>query len=126
MRALDQRFLRIRRSFGWTRTARLTLLVTIGLCVYGVVFGDYGFMRIVELRQERAYLEKQIDLWTMKLKLLETRKDRLENDEFLIEKLIRERLGYYKPGELIFLFPEPDSSQEDLSLIPGVSPETDW
>ncbi len=115
MRALDERFLRIRRKFGLrTRTARLTLLVVIGLCIYGVVFGDYGLMRIIELRRERAHLEEQIDLWTMKLKLLEARKQQLENDEFLIEKLARERLGYYKPGELIFLFPESESTGDRL------------
>ncbi len=113
MADLQDRFLRIRRRFGfWTRTKRITLLVIIALCFYGVVFGDYGFLRIIELRRQRAYLEKQIGLWTIKLNLLENRKRRLEKDDFLIEKLARERLGYYKPGELIFLFPQPDSSDE--------------
>lgn len=113
MAALTGRFLRIRRKFGfWTRTKRITLLLTILLCLYGVVFGDYGFMRIIELRRERSYLESQINLWKIKVNLLENRKRRLESDDFLLEKLARERLGYYKPGELIFLFPEPDSSDQ--------------
>jgi cell division protein FtsB len=120
MEKSDGRFLRIRREFGfWTKTTKIIFVGVLAVCLFGVVFGDYGLMRIIELRKERARLEEEITAWTMKQRILEERKDKLENDPFTVEKIARERAGLYKPGETIFLFMNPDSTENtDPDRIP--------
>jgi cell division protein FtsB len=109
----DSRFLRIKRELGfWTRTTKIILAGVIAVCVLGIVFGDYGFLRIVELKKERTQLQEDITHWKMNQRLLEARKAKLENDPFTIEKLARKRAGLYKPGETIFLFEEPESTHK--------------
>ena len=120
MEKSDGRFLRIRRELGfWTKTTKIIFVGVLAVCLFGIVFGDYGLMRIIELRKERARLEEEITAWTMKQRILEEQKDKLENDPFTVEKLARERAGLYKPGETIFLFMNPDSiDNEDPDRIP--------
>jgi cell division protein FtsB len=116
----DSRFLRIRRDLGfWTKTAKIVFAGVLIAATVGVVFGEYGLLRIVEVRKERARLEDQIAYYTMRQKLLEERRWQLENDLFTLEKLAREKCGYSKPGEIIFLFQDEDSTQRaDIERIP--------
>ncbi len=88
----------------------IVLIITVILCFYGVVFGDYGLLQIFHLRNEQKKLCREIEILKMKQKVLENYKLRLENDEFLIEKLARERAGLCKPGEILFVFQEEDAS----------------
>ena len=119
MESSDSRFLRIQRHLGfWTRPTKILLAGVLAVCLFGVVLGEYGLVRIVELRKERARLEEEITLAKMKQVLLEERKHELETDDFAVEKIARERGGMYKPGEIIFLFEASDSTQEaDLDRI---------
>lgn len=87
----------------------IILIITVILCFYGVVFGDYGLVRILHLRNEQKKLLREIEILKMKAELLENYKFQLETDRFLIEKLARERAGLCKPNEIIFVFQEPDS-----------------
>jgi cell division protein FtsB len=116
----DQRFLRIRHELGfWNRTTKIILGVVILLCVVGVVFGDYGALRIVQLRQQRVRLEADITEARIRHRLLLERKEKLESDPFTQEKLARERAGMARPGEIVFVFEEPDSiDKTDLDRIP--------
>jgi cell division protein FtsB len=112
MEKSDSRFLRIRQELGfWTRTTKIIFVGVAAVCVFGVVFGDYGLMRVIELKKERAELEEEIIVWTRKQRLLEEWKYKLENDDFTIEEIARNRGGLYKPGETIFLFEDADSSE---------------
>ena len=49
---------------------------------------------IAELKQTNSALEKEIFL--------------IQNDEFTLEKLARERLGYVKKGEVVYQLVEPE------------------
>ena len=49
---------------------------------------------IAELKQTNSALEKEIFL--------------IQNDEFTLEKLARERLGYVKEGEVVYQLVEPE------------------
>jgi cell division protein FtsB len=110
----DSHFLRIRRQLGfWTRTTKFIVIGVAAVCVFGVVFGDYGLMRVIELKKDRAELEEEITSWTRKQRLLEERKHDLEHDDFTIEEIARNRGGLYKPGETVFLFEEEDSISLD-------------
>ena len=50
--------------------------------------------KITELEQANSALEKEIFL--------------VETDEFILEKLARERLGYVKEGEVVYQLVEPE------------------
>jgi len=107
-----RRFLRVRpeRPF-WDKAIKLALIGVIGAAAFSIIFGNHGLLRILELRNEGRRLEEQIAYYKMKKKLLEIRRDKLENDPFTIEKLARERLGLYRPGDVVFLFLDADSAE---------------
>ena len=107
-----RRFLRGRpeRPF-WDKAIKLALIGVIGAAAFSIIFGNHGLLRILELRNEGRRLEEQIAYYKMKKKLLEIRRDKLENDPFTIEKLARERLGLYRPGDVVFLFLDADSAE---------------
>jgi cell division protein FtsB len=108
---LERKFLRIRRELRfWTRNTKVILIGVVILCLGGVIFGEYGLWRIIEVKRERGRLEAEITVWQMKQRLLEEEKQRLTSDPFTLEKMARERCGYYKPGELIFVFPDDTTS----------------
>jgi cell division protein FtsB len=107
----DRRFLRVRpQAPFWNKAIKLALIGVIGISAFSIIFGNYGLLRMVELRNESKHLEEQITYYKMKKKLLETQRDKLEGDPFLVEKLARERLGMYRPGDAIFLFLDADST----------------
>jgi cell division protein FtsB len=111
----EQKFLRIRRELRfWTRNTKVILIGVIVLCLGGVVFGEYGLLRIIEVKRDRGRLEAEITMWKMKQRLLEDEKEKLTGDPFTIEKMARERCGLYKPGELIFVFPDDSTSFTSL------------
>ena len=109
----DRRFLRVRRPEKpfWEKAIKLALIGVIAVSAFSIIFGNYGLLRMLELRNESKHLEEQIAYYKMKKKLLEMRRDKLENDPFTIEKHARERLGLYKPGDAIFLFLDADSTE---------------
>ena len=111
MPELDARFYRrARKPPFWTRTNKLIFLGIVTVCLVGVIFGEFGLLRIVQLKKESASLQAQIIDAKMRHRILEERKDRLENDPFTIEELAREECGLYKPGEKIFLFEYGDTT----------------
>jgi cell division protein FtsB len=118
----DRRFLRVRRPEKpfWEKAIKLALVGVIAISAFTIVFGNYGLLRMLELRKETRHLEEQIAYYKMKKKLLEMERDKLKSDAFTIEKHARERLGLYKPGEAVFLFLDADSAEitdaEGLSL----------
>ena len=111
MEKLDSRFYRKRRTFPfWNRTRKLIFAGIVTVCLVGVIFGEFGFLRIIQLKREGGRLEAQIIDAKMEHRILEERKDKLENDPFTIEKIAREDCGLYKPGEKIFLFEYGDTT----------------
>lgn len=117
MRFFQLNFLRYIRSKSIRNFAGsivgIVLIITVILCFYGLVFGDYGLLQILHLRNEQRKLCREIEILRIKEKLLEDYKYRLEKDEFLIEKLARERAGLCKPGEIVFVFKEVVPSTAD-------------
>jgi cell division protein FtsB len=109
----DRRFLRVRRPERpfWEKAVKLAFIGVIGISAFSIIFGNYGLVRMLELRKESRHLEEQIAYYKMQKKLLEIRRDKLKNDPFTIEKHARERLGLYKPGDAVFLFLDADSTE---------------
>ena len=114
MEKTDSRFLRIRRRIEfWTRRRRTIFAAVLLLCVIGLVFGEYGVLRIFQLKREGGRLEAAITEARIKQRVLEERKVKLEKDPLTLEKLARENCGMYKPGEKIFLFQDGDTNRSD-------------
>lgn len=74
-------------------------------------FGIWAGGMIAEARQEYVRLKQvqaasEAKLAAAKTRLAEQQRvlERLKSDPVFVEKIIRERLGYARPGELIFRF----------------------
>jgi len=119
MAEFDSRFYRKERKRPfWTRTRKLIFVGVLAVCLLGVVFGEFGFLRILLLRRESGELRAQIIEAKMTQRILEEKKDKLENDDFTVEKLAREECGLYKKGEKVFLFEGGDSAAQESDVIP--------
>jgi cell division protein FtsB len=119
--SLEHKFYRFRRRLRfWSRNTKILLVGVIVLCLGGVVFGEYGLVRIIEVKRERGRLEAEVASWKMKQRRLELEKERLANDPFTLEKMARERCGLYKPGELIFVFPDDTTAayRSERGMLP--------
>ncbi|AWI08661.1 hypothetical protein CKA38_04780 [Ereboglobus luteus] len=88
-----------------------------------VAAGYFGW-RYVELRRQNAELQRNKDRLSTLFdeqseKLRESQRilDRLSKDPEFVEMIIRRRLGYAKPGEVIYNFEEP--APGDPLLVPA-------
>lgn len=70
---------------------------------FGQTYREYATIRA----REALYRERLSDAET-KLKEKEETLHRLRHDPVYIERMIRQRLGYARPGELVFRFEEPE------------------
>jgi cell division protein DivIC len=76
-----------------------------------VLFGAGGGMLFLEaraelaaLRDRQAVLQRELDAAKARLAEQDRFLQRLRSDPSMAEKVVRERLGYGKPGEVIFRF----------------------
>ena len=84
----------------------LFCLLFLGLSVASGMFfwearEEYNRLKQIEAASQRRFAEVDARLREQE-KIL----DRLRNDPAFVEKVIRRRLGYAKPDEFIFRFPE--------------------
>ena len=61
-----------------------------------------------ELQRERAAMEEKIRLEEDILLHLRQKQQRLQHDPRFVERIVREELGYAKPGETVFRFVDED------------------
>ncbi len=76
-------------------------IVTAGL----LVFGGTGVVRVWQMKQEVAALEREIQRLRSETERLNRTVDRLREDPALIEQIAREELGMVKGGEKVLKFP---------------------
>lgn len=77
-------------------------LAFIGLILFYVMFGDYGIVSRIRLEVERARLQSQLDAEHRRTEQLNAQ---IQNAKSLetIEKLAREKYGFSKPGETVYV-----------------------
>ena len=85
----------------------IVLLYFVALTGFGIWAGGMiaeAHKEYVQLKQVQAGSEAK--LAAAKTRLAEQQRvlERLKSDPIFVEKVIRERLGYARPGELIFRF----------------------
>lgn len=109
---------------GGPSPARRILFFVVGLTAAIVMLaamtGERGYR---DVRRQRARLSKMraevASLHRENARLLEEVRD-LRKDPYVIEQIARERLGYARPGEIVFQFPAQHPSVE-----PAPAPEPD-
>lgn len=99
--------------------------------VTAVLFAAAGYFtwQYIQLRRENRELLRNAELISLRYaeqeeKLRENERilKRLQEDPAFVEMVIRRRLGYAKPGELIYNFEE--TPPEAIPLPPPPAPET--
>jgi cell division protein FtsB len=77
-------------------------LVVLALCAVSAVFGSGGVVDLRRLQAEQAQEEASAYALAQHNAQLRERLQRLESDDGYLEKLVRERLGWIKPGEVVY------------------------
>lgn len=80
------------------------LFMAAGLCLV-VLFGQ-TYREYTNIKSREVQYEEKLAEMEAKLKEKEETLHRLRHDPVFIERVIRERLGYAKPDELVFRFEE--------------------
>jgi cell division protein FtsB len=101
---LEHRDGRSRRTFYVTLVSVFVVVVTI------LVFNRHGFIALAGLRGEVDRMSICIDSLQVEIDSLESEIEKLRADSLYLEKMVREILGWGRPGEYIvrFLRPEPE------------------
>ena len=98
-----RRFLSFRTL--WLSTI-LGLYVLLGI---STVFDGRGLLHLEGLAQERAALEAGVFALLRENEALRDCIGRLETDDAFLEKVVREELGFVRPGDLVYRFETPAS-----------------
>jgi cell division protein FtsB len=72
------------------------------LCAVSAVFGSGGVVQLQRLYAEQAQAEAQAYGLAQRNQALRDHVARLDSDDGYLEKVVRERLGWIKPGERLY------------------------
>lgn len=99
--------IRVRRPAGTTDSRSRRRRMLTGALFAGLVFllvnaivGENGYLATVQLRRTEAALAASVASVRIENQRLRDERIRLESDPDTIERTIRERLGYIRPGEV--------------------------
>src|SRR5690606_34790121 len=83
--------------------------VAAGVCS-SVLLGN-TYREHTHIKSRDGYYEQKVAEMEPQLKEKEESLHRLRHDPAFIDRVIRQRLGYAKPGELVFRFEEPEQPE---------------
>ncbi len=75
-------------------------------------FGDRGFLNVLKIRSQYASLYEEVRQLEERNSALLKEVKRLKSDDYYKEKLAREKLGFIKEGEVVFLFPSAHDEEK--------------
>ena len=73
------------------------------------IFGDRGLLEVATQESELVRIQREVEAARARNRALLAEVVELRTGNASIERLARERLGYIKPGEVTYLFPEESS-----------------
>lgn len=91
---------------GWINPVPLAAVALTLVFGWLTIFGNQGLVTWQRLGEERARLEREATLLAERRRALEE-EDRQLDDPAYLEPIIRRELGFVRPGEIVFQFPEP-------------------
>jgi cell division protein FtsB len=77
-------------------------VVVLALCAVSAVLGSGGVVDLRRLQEEQAQEEASAFVLAQHNAQLREHLQRLESDDAYLEKIVRERLGWIKPGEVVY------------------------
>lgn len=91
----------------WRRLATIAvLLLTVGILLHAV-FGANGMVVYRDKRDELKTLQRDVDRIQKENDAYAARIKALKSDPSAIEKEAREQLHYTRPGEMVYVLPQP-------------------
>jgi cell division protein FtsB len=87
----------------------------------GTALGDRGYLEVRHRRAAGAELWREVERLKADNAALMADITALKTDPYTIEKLAREKLGYARPGEVIYLFPPAPGGRGEPGVV--VRPE---
>ena len=103
-RRTDRRSGRPLRS--WLAVAVLLLLGMLAAA------GLKSYRDLDEVRSQETDLRQRIEATEGRIRRLDERLERIENDPWTLERLAREELGMVRPGDLVIVLP-PEGGEKD-------------
>lgn len=85
-------------------------LLCFAFILFFTVFGDKGLLRIIELREDKARIEKQLTTVNQDNEQLKREIIALRTDHRYLESIARRDFGLVRPNEVIYQFP-PEPKQ---------------
>ena len=92
---------------------KLLLPIIAGAAVYYAIFG--GEHSMMELRSTRSSIregQQALDLLQAEVDSMSARADSLRNDPLALERLVRERHGMIREGEILYRFADDVEGEE--------------
>jgi len=89
----------------------LTCVIAIIALLLGALFGDRGYLHLVEKRERTEALTREVSRLEEENGRLAGQIQALRTEPDAIEKIAREELGLARPGEKVFLVPEGESDE---------------
>jgi cell division protein FtsB len=88
-----------------SRKNKALLLAGVGLlvlCVVSAISGSWGWLHLRRLEKNQAEMEALAMRLERQNEAIREHLERLESDNAYLEKVVRERLGWVKPNELVY------------------------
>ena len=93
------------------RVLILVVVTAAFLVLIAAATGDRGYLEMLRRRVAHEDLAKQVSALKAENETLLAEIAALKRDPLVIEKLAREKLGYARPGEVIYLLPPKPETQ---------------
>jgi len=88
----------------------LSSILAIIALVVGSLFGDRGILNLLQVREQAAELQSEIESLEAENSRLVQEILALRSDPLPVERLAREELGLAAPGETVFILRPPEES----------------
>lgn len=106
----------LRRNFNWFLAAGFALLLLQD------IFGTHGVLAMRRTQQEAAKIRKEINQLDDENRKLQDRVKALKSDPATIERIARQEMHLYRPGELVFETHADSTDKSSAPLPPGAPP----
>lgn len=77
-------------------------VVVLALCAVSAVFGTGGVVHLRRLQQQQTAAEAQAYALAARNARVREHLARLEHDDAYLERIVRDRLGWIRPGERVY------------------------
>ena len=92
---------------------KLVLPIIAGAAVYYAIFGgEHSMMEFWSTRSSIRAEQQALDLLQAEVDSMSARADSLRNDSLTLERLVRERHGMIREGEILYRFADDPESGE--------------